>query len=50
MLKVENNLAPEYLNHMFQKQSDSHDHHNRPSASGCPYTIRGNGATNLKSF
>ena len=50
MFKIENNLAPDYLNHMFQKQSDIHDHHTRSSASGCLHTTRGTGATHLKSF
>ena len=48
--KVENNLAPEYLNHVFQKQSDIHDHCTRSCVSGCLHTTRGNGANHLKSF
>ena len=43
-------IAPEYLNHMFQKQFDIHDHHTSSSVSGCLYTTRDNGATHLKSF
>ena len=50
MFKIENNFAPDYLNRMFQKQSNIHDHHTRSSVRGCLYTRRGNGATQLKSF